>query len=298
MEINIFQVDAFSSKPFGGNPAGVVPNAKWLKESDMQKIANEMNLSETAFVIQRDDNLFKIKFYTPLCEVDLCGHATIATFYTLAEKRYIKPIENGIKKVFMETNIGRLPVEIEFFNNEPEYVVMEQGVPKTIGKPKDLNKLVDMLNIQMSDIGIKDNFIEPEIISTGLPDIILPIRDKKVLDNIQIDFCELSNYCKELNVVGVHAFHMPEINSHEIHARNFAPLVGINEEAATGTANGCLIYYLKKNSLINENKIKVLQGESLNRPSEIYCYIEEDNDNFKVKVGGRANITLEGIIKF
>ena len=133
MEINIFQVDAFSSKPFGGNPAGVVPDAKWLKESDMQKIANEMNLSETAFVIQRDDNLFKIKFYTPLCEIDLCGHATIATFYTLAEQGYIKPIESGIKKVFMETNIGRLPVEIEFFNNLPEHIVMEQGEPKTIG---------------------------------------------------------------------------------------------------------------------------------------------------------------------
>ncbi len=298
MEINIFQVDAFSSKPFGGNPAGVVPDAKWLKESDMQKIANEMNLSETAFVIQRDDNLFKIKFYTPLCEIDLCGHATIATFYTLAEQGYIKPIESGIKKVFMETNIGRLPVEIEFFNNLPEHIVMEQGEPKTIGKLENLSKLVDILNIKMSDIGIDDYFIEPEIISTGLPDIMLPIRDKKVLDSIQMDFCELSNYCKELNVVGVHAFHMPEKDSFEIYARNFAPLVGINEESATGTANGCLIYYLKKNSLINRDKIMVLQGESLNRPSEVYCHIEEDNDTFKIKVGGRANITLEGIIKF
>lgn len=298
MEINIFQVDAFSSKPFGGNPAGVVPNAKWLKESDMQKIANEMNLSETAFVIQRDDNLFKIRFYTPLCEVNICGHATIATFYTLAEKGYIKPIESGIKKVFMETNIGRLPVEIEFFNNKPKYIVMEQGTPKAIGKVDKLDELLNILNIKMSDIGIKDEFIEPEIVSTGLPDIILPIRDKKVLDNLQMEFCDLSSYCKEMGVVGIHAFHMPEINSREIYARNFAPLVGINEESATGTANGCLIYYLKNNSLINENKITVLQGEILNRPSEIYCYIEEDNDTFKVKVGGRANIIMEGIIKF
>jgi len=298
MEINIFQVDAFSSKPFGGNQAGVIPNAKWLKESDMQKIANEINLPETSFVRQRDDNLFKIKFFTPLCEVNLCGHATIATFYTLAEKNYIKPIRNGIKKVFMETNIGRFPVEIRYENSEPKYVAMEQGRPKTISKIENFNELLDILNLELSDIGVIDEFIDPEIISTGRLDIILPIKEKKILDNIKVDFCELSNYCKSMGVIGVHVFHIPEINSHKIYARNFAPLVGINEEAATGTANGGLIYYLKKNSLINENLITVSQGESLNRLSEIYCYIDKDKDGFIVKVGGKANITMEGIIKF
>lgn len=294
----MFQVDAFSSKPFGGNQAGVIPNAKRLKESDMQKIANEINQSETAFVMQRDDNLFKVKFFTPLCEVDLCGYATIATFYTLAEKGYIKPIIGGIKKVFMETNLGRLPVEIEYENNDPKYVVMEQGKPQSIGKLDKLKELLNILNLKKSDIGIIDDYYDPEIISTGLPDILLPIKEKEVLDNIKVDFCELSDYCKLMKVSGLHVFHMPKLNSHKVYARNFAPLVGINEEAASGTANGSLIYYLKKNSLINENNITVLQGESLNRLSEIYSYIEEDKEGFRVKVGGRANITIEGIIKF
>lgn len=294
----MFQVDAFSSKPFGGNQAGVIPNAKRLKESDMQKIANEINQSETAFVMQRDDNLFKVKFFTPLCEVDLCGYAAIATFYTLAEKGYIKPILGGIKKVFMETNLGRLPVEIEYENNDPKYVVMEQGKPQSIGKLDKLKELLNILNLKKSDIGIIDDYYDPEIISTGLPDILLPIKEKEVLDNIKVDFCELSDYCKLMKVSGLHVFHMPKLNSHKVYARNFAPLVGINEEAASGTANGSLIYYLKKNSLINENNITVLQGESLNRLSEIYSYIEEDKEGFRVKVGGRANITIEGIIKF
>ena len=83
MEINIFQVDAFSKVPFGGNPAGVVTNAKKLNKEQMQKIANEMNLSETAFIRQMDESYFRIRYFTPLLEVDLCGHATIASIYTL-----------------------------------------------------------------------------------------------------------------------------------------------------------------------------------------------------------------------
>lgn len=298
MEINIFQVDAFSSRPFGGNPAGVVPNAKRLKEIDMQRIANEMNLSETAFIVQRDDNLFKMRFFTPVCEVDLCGHATIASFYTLAQKGYIKPIDNGIKKIFMDTNIGRFPIEIEYIKGEPECILMQQGIPEIIGRVEDIEKLANILNIKVSDIGIMDSDVNPEIVSTGLPDIILPIKEKDILDNIQMDPCELSYFCKDLNIIGVHAFHMPKSNSDKIYARNFAPLVGINEESATGTANGALIYYLKKNNLINKNEIVVKQGEVLNRPSEIFCYIEEKNGIYSVNVGGRANITMEGIIKY
>jgi PhzF family phenazine biosynthesis protein len=108
----------------------------------------------------------------------------------------------------------------------------------------------------------------------------------------------LGNISKRLNVTGVHAFYLPDRNSEIVYARNFAPLVGINEEAATGTASGALIYYLKKNKLIDSNRITSLQGQSLNRPSEIYCYIEEVDDCFRVKVGGNANIVMEGILKF
>jgi len=88
MDIIIYQVDAFTDKPFGGNPAGVVTDARSLTDENMQKIAMEMNLSETAFVISKGDNNYQVRFFTPKCEVDLCGHATIATFYTLAPHRF------------------------------------------------------------------------------------------------------------------------------------------------------------------------------------------------------------------
>lgn len=298
MEVNIFQVDAFSSSPFGGNPAIVVPNAKRIKVADMQKIANEMNVSETAFVYQLDDNIFKVKFFTPFCEVDLCGHATIATFYTMANKGYIKPIYNGTKVATMVTNLGKLPVEIIYKNGQIEYILMEQKKPKYYGTNKSIDVVLNVMKLKREDIGIKDEYFAPEIISTGLKYLVIPVRDKSVLDKINVEFCMLSAACSLLDVTGVHVFYLPEKNSDKVYSRNFAPLVGIGEEPAAGTASGALIYYLKKNGLISSNMITSLQGESLKRPSKVYCFIEEDGDSYKVKVGGNANIVMEGILKY
>ncbi|WP_313756672.1 PhzF family phenazine biosynthesis protein [Tissierella sp.] len=296
MEINIYQVDAFSDKTFGGNPAGVVLDAEYLTEDTMQNIAKEMNLSETAFVTIKDDNLFTVRFFTPACEVDLCGHATIATFYTLAKLGYIKPIYNGIKTVYQNTKIGKLSVDIIFRDGEVDKVFMEQATPKEIKSITDMSSLTKSMRINIEDIGVLDNIIYPEIISTGLPDVILPINKKEVLDKLDIDMKELENVSQQLDITGVHAFYLPKIDSKFVYTRNFAPLVGIDEEAATGTSNGALIYFLKKNNLIKDNRIISYQGESMNRPSTIHCQIEEDMERSIIKVGGNAKIVIKGTI--
>lgn len=296
MEINIYQVDAFSNKAFGGNPAGVVLDAENLTEYIMQDIAKEMNLSETAFVTSKNEDLFTVRFFTPVCEVDLCGHATIATFYTLAKIGYIKPVDNGIKTVYQDTNAGRLAVDIVFKNNDVDKIFMEQATPKDIGTINNISPLLKSMKINMEDVRVLDNIIYPEIISTGLPDIILPINKKEVLDSLDIDMKELANISKDLGVTGVHAFYLPEINSRSIYTRNFAPLVGIDEESATGTSNGALIYFLKKNNLIKDNSIISYQGESMNRPSIIYCKIDEESGKSLIKVGGSAKIVIKGTI--
>lgn len=298
MEINIFQVDAFSKVPFGGNPAGVVTNAKKLNSDQMQKIANEMNLSETAFVRQVDDSHFKIRYFTPLLEVDLCGHATIASIYTLASEGFISPIQEGIKTVAIETKAGKLNVDIQYNNYLPKNIFMAQKKPKELGIPKFLSDILDAVGLEESDIGIGDKYVSPEIISTGLPDIILPVKDKNKLLNMKVDFCKLAELSRKLKITGLHAFYIKDKMSSSAYARNFAPLVGIDEEAATGTANGGLIYYLKKNDLLVANSLLVFQGESMNRPSQINCRIENSSQGYSVFVGGEANIVIEGIIKF
>lgn len=296
MELNIYQVDAFSDKAFGGNPAGVVLNARYITDDIMQSIAKEMNLSETAFVTSLHEDLFTVRFFTTVCEVDLCGHATIATFYTLAKMGYIQPIENGIKRVYQETKTGKLSVDIIFKEGEVDKIFMEQAKPKAIGSINDMSPLLKSMGITMEDVGVLDNTVYPEIISTGLPDIILPIKRKEILDRLDIDMKLLAEISEKLGVTGVHAFYLPEINSKAVYTRNFAPLVGINEEAATGTSNGALIYFLKKNKLIEDNEITSYQGESMNRPSIIHCKIEEKEGNSIVKVGGNAKILINGII--
>ena len=293
MQINIYQVDAFSETSFGGNPAGVVISGDILSEELMKNISKEMNLSETAFVTEMDGDLFAIKFFTPTCEVDLCGHATIATFHTLATMGYIDNVENGIKRVYQNTNAGKLSVDIIYKNNKVDYVLMEQANPQKIEKYSYVEKLSLAMGISKAEIGVLDLDIDPEIISTGLTDIILPLRSKSILDNLKVDMNLLSQLSEELGVIGVHAFYLPELNSKEVYTRNFAPFVGIPEEAATGTSNGALIYFLKKNKLISSDKIISNQGESMNRPSKIYCEIDETN---VVRVGGKSKIVINGIM--
>ncbi len=294
MEVIIYQVDAFTDKPYGGNPAGVVPDANGLTEEDMQKIANEMNLSETAFVFAYKDNEFNVRYFTPKCEVDLCGHATIAAFYTLAHKGYIKGVDDGVVKVFQHTKLGKLPVEIYYTNQEVDKILMYQGQPKSLGYIQHLDNLYTALNIEKEYVGLENYELKPELVSTGLPDIILPVKTRDILENLDINYDEISNFTKEAGAIGIHVFTMS--NNESIWCRNFAPLVGIKEEAATGTANGALIYYLKKNNVIKDNKILVHQGQSLGRPSDIYCEIVEKGHDNIVKVGGKATIIMEGVI--
>lgn len=298
MKAKIYQVNAFSTEPFGGNPAGVVLDARGLSDVDMQNIAREMNLSETAFIIPIDEDNFNVRFFTPFQEVDLCGHATIASFYTLAYKGYIPSLYNGVKKVHQETKAGKLSVEIFFSKDKIDNVIMEQASPKDLGVIEDIESLMECFNIDKEDIGIGQEFVYPRIASTGLSDIFLPLKNKETLDNLKVDLKKLSKVSQELNVVGAHVFYLPKVDSERVYTRNFAPLVGINEEAATGTSNGALIYLLKKEGYINGNEITAMQGEVLNRPSNIYCRIDEGEDGYIVKVGGQGKIVFEGVMYF
>ncbi|WIV12587.1 PhzF family phenazine biosynthesis protein [Proteiniborus sp. MB09-C3] len=297
MEAIIYQVDAFTDKPFGGNPAGVVPDAKNLSEQDMQNIANEMNLPETAFIKKIAKDCFEVRFFTPECEVDLCGHATIASFYVLGKKGYIRPEGRTKVQITQKTKIGLLPVELYFENDEIFQVLMHQGTPEAFGKIDNIEEISEILGIGKEQIGIKDFELKPEIISTGLKDIIVPVKDEEVLKSLKIDFKKMDSYCAKKDSVGMHIFALDNSNESTVYCRNFAPSVGIYEEAATGTANGALIYYMKRNNILKSDEIIALQGKYMNRPSEILCKICDYDNKSVVKVGGKAVIIIEGVIK-
>ncbi len=293
MEINIYQIDAFTNTSFGGNPAGVVPDSRFLTEDEMQLVAKEMNLSETAFLTQLYEDFFHVRFFTPEREVDLCGHATIGAFYTMASKGYIKPIDEGSKIVFQKTKAGKLGVELIYKDGKIDKVFMDQAEAKSYGRILDLEELAQAMGIDPEDIGHEEIQVQPEIISTGLLSIMVPVKSKEILDNLKVDLDLIRKISKDNKAVGIHAFYLPEIDSKTVYTRNFAPILGIDEESATGTSNGALMYFLKKEKLTSRDNILAYQGESIDRPSEIFCRINGDK---LVQVGGRAKLMLDGIM--
>ncbi len=278
--VKVFTLNAFAKTKDGGNPAGVVIDADSLSEKDMQKIAQKVGFSETAFVQKSDKADFKVSFFTPKGEVDLCGHATIATFYLLAAKGLIKPGNYS-----QETKAGILNLEVK----EDNTIFMNQNLPKFFDV-SDKKEIAKSLNI--SEDAISPD-LPVQIVSTGLRDVLIPIKSLKDLFEIKPNFESVSKISKKYDVIGYHLFTLETKFGSAAHCRNLAPLYDIPEESATGTSNGALACYLFKYGKISKKQADNLvfeQGYSMKKPSEILVQLKIKNDEIaEVKVGGIAS---------
>lgn len=287
MRIKAYTINAFAKTKNGGNPAGVVLDADKLSANDMKKIARVIGFSETAFVMKSDGADFKVRFFTPNEEVDLCGHATIATFSVLLKKQSINP---GVYT--QETKAGILAVEV----NGDGSVMMTQSNPSFYERI-DIKELADTLNIRSEDLNTE---LPCQIVSTGLKDILIPIKNIEILDSIKPDFEKVTQISRKYNVVGYHMFTIDSLDNSNAYCRNLAPLYGIDEESATGTSSGALACYLYKYGILDLlqcDSINFKQGYSMNRPSEINVRLNvKENDICEVKVGGKAlNMNLREV---
>lgn len=285
-------VDVFTDRLFGGNPAGVIilpDRGDFPSDEVMVKTAAELRYSETAFIKKLENEKFNIRYFTPVAEVDLCGHATIGSFYTLLSEGIIKPGKTYVN----QTLAGELTIVIN-----DSSIFMDMGEPKifeSIKTKEAIKELYGIMGLDSKEQGKCDEYpsieLLPKKVSTGLIDIMMPVRNEDELEKIDPDFMALTELSKMYEVVGVHAF---TLNSKDgkIHARNFAPLYDIDEEAATGTSNGALTYYLYDYGIIKLDNINnIIQGEKMERPSKIATQIVLEDGKEKVKVGGFA-ITL------
>jgi PhzF family phenazine biosynthesis protein len=279
VKLEIYTLNSFAKTKEGGNAAGVVLNADALTEQEMRKIAAVMGLSETAFVLRSNAADYKLRFFSPNEEVDLCGHATIAAFFVMSRRGLVQP---GRYK--QETKAGILGIEI----NDNDFIVMEQSVPvfgEIIGK----EEIADSLNIDASQIS-EDLVVQ--VVSTGLRDIIVPIKNIGILDAIRPDMSQIKEISSRHDTVGYHIFSLETLHGANAHCRNFAPLYGIPEESATGTSSGALACYLYRYGIISREQASDIvfeQGYSMKRPSEIRASLTvRGNDILEVKVGGSA----------
>jgi len=274
-KIRVYEVKAFSKGDIGGNLAGVVIGD--TDDSVKQRIARELGYSETVFVDGGGDEEsrdYKLEFFTPTDQVDLCGHATIGAFSLL---RSLGKIEEG--EYWQNGLAGRLRVRVE-----ESKVLMEQKTPGFYGRADK--------RVIAKSLGIEEDVIERfpvEIVSTGLKDILIPVKSLESLKNIKPDFERIKKVSKRYGVVGYHVFSLESLEGSTAFTRNFAPLYDIDEEAATGTSNGALAAYLKKYEIVNNNRMVFEQGDFMDSPSRI----EAEIDNGCVWVGGQGSLVRE-----
>ncbi|PQP85089.1 PhzF family phenazine biosynthesis protein [Paenibacillus sp. PCH8] len=281
MEVEVSTLHSFSDKTLGGNPAGVVLQAAYLSEPQMQEIARQVGFSETAFVMPSDQADFKVRYFTPSDEVDLCGHATIALFYLMKTQRLVE-----VGTYTIETLAGILEVVIEAHGE----VYLSQTLPE-FGEIVDRQQIADSLGISLKDLHPE---LPVQIVSTGLPDILITVRDVDILTKIVPDFQRITEICKAHQVIGYHVFTLqPDAEDVLAECRNFAPLYDIPEESATGTSNGALLCYLYQYKQLtdpHQHTYTIRQGYTMNRPSEIRARLTVDNSSeiTQIQVGGSA----------
>lgn len=274
-------VRSFTAEEQGGNPAGVVLEAEGLTEEKMQQIAKEVALSETAFVTGGENGIFQVRFFTPVQEIPLCGHATIASFGCLFQKGRIK--EGSYTQ---ETKAGTLGIRVE----KDGLVWMEQA---PLIKEEVLlgERILKSLSLKEEDI---DWEYPPAILSTGVRDLFIGVKDEQRLEACVPNFEEIEKISMEKETVGYHVYTVRSQRGDGV-SRNFAPLYGILEESATGTSNGALGAYLVSLSQREKNQVLTMwQGIWMNEPSQILASVSSENI---VWVAGRVFVGEEILLK-
>ncbi len=265
----LYELSAFTYQGQNGNKAGVVLDANECSKEYFQYLAKKFNYSEIAFVKQSSSADYEIRFFTPNSEIDMCGHATIACFGLLKQLGKLSK-----KKYSVKLNIGIIDVYVK-----ENSILMKQLSP-VFEKLISRDEICESLNISDDMLGS----LPVQKVSTGIYDIIIPIKSKEILNSIRPNYDKITSISKSHVVVGYHLF---SIDDKKIYTRNFAPLYGINEECATGSSSGALACYLFKNSLIKTDILySFYQGESMNMLSKIDVYLERKNNSISVYVGG------------
>ena len=281
--MELYVADAFTTQRFSGNQAGValLGAEGFPEEGLMRALAGELKHSETAFVRRTGEKSFHIRYFTPAEEVDLCGHATIASFTVLRDTGAIGPGDYAL-----HTRSGDLEIGVG-----PDAVWMDMAPPAD-GRDfseAEQKELYAAYGLSLAD---RPEGLAAQAVSTGLLDILLPVKDLDALERAVQNEEVVTRLSERYGVVGVHMFcpHTPDAAAH---CRNFAPLYAIPEEAATGTSNGALTYYLYRRGLIKAGADnRFVQGEKMGKPSEILSRITGEGSGVKVRVGGRAILTL------
>jgi len=290
MEISFYQVDVFTKQLFGGNPLAVFPQAQDFKEEDLQKVAREMNLSETTFVYPStsDEADFDVRIFTPTCEIPFAGHLTLGTAYVLRENGLVTKDKNPLRLNF---KAGIIPVW-----TEEDKGFMQHPPAKFLQELERSEKIAQALGLGLEHL---DGRFPIQVVSTGFPALLVPVISLDKIREIGINTQTLHEVLEPLGIDMVYAFTTQVVHSSfSLHSRAFAPSMGIPEDPATGSVSGAVGAYLAKYDVIEKEKlgdIKIEQGYEMKRPSSIYVQVTQQGSEIqKIRVGGQTQSVFTG----
>ena len=279
METPFYQVDVFSDELFGGNPLAVFLRGEDFKEAQFQQMAREMNLSETTFVLpsSHPDADFDVRIFTPEKELPFAGHPTLGTAFVLRHAGLVPSTQNHVRLNF---KVGVIQVDLQ----EDDKIFMTQPPGKILQTFTNTEEVAQVLGLTANNIDLP-----VQTASTGFPALLVPINSLRAMQRIVLNLSLLKVLLEETGVDMIYPFTRQTLDQKSsVHARGFAPFVGIPEDPATGSVAGALGYYLNDKDPKEENVI-IEQGYEMQRPGLIFVRM----DGTKIQVGGKTRMIFK-----
>jgi trans-2,3-dihydro-3-hydroxyanthranilate isomerase len=295
MPLAYLHYDVFTHDPLAGNQLAVFTDARGLDTARMQRLACEMNFSESTFILRAEQSGIdvRMRIFTPHVEMPMAGHPTVGSTFALAHAGVIRP---GAKRFVFGLNVGPTPVDLEWQNDALEFVWMTQ-LPPTFSPPFEPRADV------AAALGLEPADLVPELpvqeITCGVPYLMVPLRDRATVDRAVADLTAMKNLLTNGSAFFLFSIDVGS-SGQSIYSRMFAPGVGVIEDPATGSASGPLGCYLVQHRIVSGDgagKIVSQQGVAMGRPSRIHIAIGGAPDAIHdVKVGGHAVLVGRGEI--
>ena len=296
MEYKYFICDVFTKYKFSGNQLVVFPNAQGLSDWQMQSIAKEFNFSEATFVFPSEHgNTRKVRIYTPTTEVPFAGHPNIGTAFALANQGMFGDLNDGVNIVF-EEQAGRVPIKIQ--KDDSGDIWCELGAPEALSIGVAVNKELVGSVLSLNESEILTTTHPPQVASVGLPFLFVELPSDPVLKKARINMPFLEDLLEETNVSYIHLY-CRDVDEFDIKARMFAPLDGVFEDPATGSANCALVALLTQLDPHDdlEKDWLISQGTEVGRPSILSGRtLKVEGKVSGVWIGGHSVLVSEGTL--
>lgn len=283
MSRRFYTVDVFAQRKYTGNQLAVVTEAGGLEREEMQEIAAEIDYSETSFVTgDPEGGAWPVRIFTPTDEIPFAGHPTLGTAWVI--RRYLA--DDDPDRIVLDLGVGEVPVSVRVTDGR-ETLWMRQRPPE-FGEGVPHSALSAVLGLPAEDL---DDGFPVQVVSTGLPTVVVPLSGREALTDINLDRDAYSALVESHGAELLLTFcPEPRSEDNDLAVRMFAPALGVPEDPATGSANGCLAAYLSRQEYLGSPTVdaRVEQGYEIDRPSLLHLRARPDGDDIAVEVGGRV----------